>query len=451
MSPTIIPSIFIFYGILSWAYACLLILGRNQANKVPVSYWACGAFLTGFATFITVFRSESNLLFTYVAANGITFTGYLCFNYALQSMWGSAASIKKNISISSAAFLGYCIALDFIGIYLEPKYQTVFVSAMASILFLCAGFLGYKIYKKNHIKDAAVLSAAAFALGIFWAARIPLAFSGAAISAFSPNSINTIIFVCIFLLGIFWYFIFNALLYSEAHKTELKVLEENNLLKLELAQRKAEQSEFQLLTSLNALSKARDNETGNHIIRTQNYVKVLALRLRDEGHYVESLSDQSIDLLFKAAPLHDIGKIGIPDHILLKNGSFTDEEWEIMKTHSMIGESVLCASNINMDANNDVMAKAIKIAGGHHEKWDGTGYPRGLTGEAIPLEARIMSLADMYDALVNKRVYKKAWTHEQAAQEILSKRGTQFDPLVVDAFIAEQDVFRDIAQKYEDS
>jgi response regulator RpfG family c-di-GMP phosphodiesterase len=104
-----------------------------------------------------------------------------------------------------------------------------------------------------------------------------------------------------------------------------------------------------------------------------------------------------------------------------------------------------------MDANNDVMAKAIKIAGGHHEKWDGTGYPRGLAGEAIPLEARIMSLADMYDALVNKRVYKKAWTHEQAAQEILSKRGTQFDPLVVDAFIAEQDVFRDIAQKYEDS
>jgi hypothetical protein len=118
MSPTLIPSIFIFYGILSGAYACLLILGRNQANKVPVSYWACGAFLTGFATFITVFRSESNLLFTYVAANGITFTGYLCFNYALQSMLGSAASIKKNISISIAAFLGYCIALDFIGIYL---------------------------------------------------------------------------------------------------------------------------------------------------------------------------------------------------------------------------------------------------------------------------------------------------------------------------------------------
>jgi hypothetical protein len=231
----------------------------------------------------------------------------------------------------------------------------------------------------------------------------------------------------------------------------VKTLLENNLLKLEQADKKAEKSELQLLASLNALAKARDNETGSHIIRTQNYVKALALRLRANGHYAETISDQFIDLLFKAAPLHDIGKIGIPDNILLKNGALTDQEWEIMKTHTLIGESVLSASDFDRESDQDVIAKAIKIAGGHHEKWDGTGYPRGLAGQAIPLVARIMALADMYDALVSERVYKKAWTSEQATKEIISKRGTHFDPLVVDAFIAEQDAFRLIADKYQDS
>ncbi len=230
-----------------------------------------------------------------------------------------------------------------------------------------------------------------------------------------------------------------------------QALIENNLIKVELANKKAEQSEMKLLSSLNALAKARDNETGNHIIRTQNYVKLLAYRLRADGHYAETISDQFIELLFKAAPLHDIGKIGIPDHILLKNGMLTDQEWEIMKTHTLIGESVLSASDIDMDADHDVIVKAIKIAGGHHEKWDGTGYPRGLVGEAIPLAARIMALGDMYDALVNERVYKKAWTHERAVQEIISKRSTHFDPLIVDAFIAEQDSFREISERYQDS
>jgi response regulator RpfG family c-di-GMP phosphodiesterase len=221
----------------------------------------------------------------------------------------------------------------------------------------------------------------------------------------------------------------------------------DTIMKLESANIKAEQSELQLFSSLNALAKVRDNETWNHIIRTQHYVNLLALRLHSEGHYIDILSDQGITSLVKAAPLHDIGKVGIPDSILLKSGPLTDEEWTIMKTHTLIGESVL---GFTPDAISGVVAKAIKIAGGHHEKWDGTGYPRGLAGEAIPLEARIMSLADVYDALVSKRVYKKAWSHEEAVQEIISKRGIAFDPLIVDAFIAEQDTFREIGQAYSD-
>ncbi|MEI8401686.1 MAG: HD domain-containing phosphohydrolase [Alcaligenaceae bacterium] len=195
---------------------------------------------------------------------------------------------------------------------------------------------------------------------------------------------------------------------------------------------------------------ARDNETGNHILRTQHYVKVLALRLRIMKQYVAELSDIDIELLFNAAPLHDLGKIGIPDAILLKPGSLTEEEWTVMKTHASIGEQVLSTARAEHELKNDVIEKAIMIAGGHHEQWNGRGYPRGLAGQQIPLPARIMSLADMYDALVSERPYKKGWTHDDAVSEILSKRDVQFDPVVVDAFLLEAENFKVIAKRYQD-
>jgi response regulator RpfG family c-di-GMP phosphodiesterase len=210
-------------------------------------------------------------------------------------------------------------------------------------------------------------------------------------------------------------------------------------------------SELQFLSTLNALAKARDNETGNHIIRTQHYVNLLAIRLRTDGHYLDLLTVSFVHSLVKAAPLHDIGKVGIPDKILLKKGPLTEAEWTIMKTHTLIGESILQSGDIEKDdAQSDVITKAINIAGGHHEKWDGTGYPRGLAGESIPLEARIMMLADVYDALVSQRVYKKAWTHEDAVKEIKREKGTRFDPFIVDAFIDEMETFREIALTYGD-
>ncbi|MFZ4709472.1 MAG: HD-GYP domain-containing protein, partial [Zwartia sp.] len=179
--------------------------------------------------------------------------------------------------------------------------------------------------------------------------------------------------------------------------------------------------------------------------------RALAQRLQTLGHYADSLSEESIDVLVRAAPLHDLGKIGIPDAILLKNGPLSSDEWTVMKTHALIGESVLDVLELERDGASDVIAKAIRIAGGHHEKWDGTGYPRGLAGDAIPLEARIMSLADMYDALLSERPYKKAWSHDEAVVEIISKRNIQFDPLIVDAFVYEQEAFNAIAQKYRDN
>ncbi len=243
---------------------------------------------------------------------------------------------------------------------------------------------------------------------------------------------------------------FHAPSKSEWRK-KIESIADHDLVNAGLVKKMLDNSELQFLSTLNALARARDNETGNHIVRTQHYVNVLALRLRSDEHYLDLLTDSFIVSLVKAAPLHDIGKVGIPDNILLKKGPLTEAEWDIMKTHTLIGESILHSGDIEKDdAQSEVIQTAINIAGSHHEKWDGTGYPRGIAGESIPLEARIMMLADVYDALVSNRVYKKAWTHEDAVQEINRDRGTCFDPLIVDAFIAEMETFREIALTYGD-
>jgi HD-GYP domain-containing protein (c-di-GMP phosphodiesterase class II) len=244
-----------------------------------------------------------------------------------------------------------------------------------------------------------------------------------------------------------WYYLFfvpYSLIFMGIHRSIVSLFTLNEKIR-------SDNTEMQMLITLNALSLTRDNETGKHILRTQNYVKNLALRLKKMGHYTKELNDQCIEALYKAAPLHDIGKVGIPDNILNKPGRFTDDEWVIMKSHAMLGETILLSADIEVEGDHGVIRKAIEIAGGHHEKWDGTGYPRGIKGEEIPLSARIMALADVYDALTSDRVYKIGWTHQDAINEIVSKRGIHFDPLVVDAFISEQSNFQEIDKEYRDN
>ncbi|MBU3566590.1 HD domain-containing phosphohydrolase [Polynucleobacter alcilacus] len=219
-------------------------------------------------------------------------------------------------------------------------------------------------------------------------------------------------------------------------------------------ERKSADNELIMLSSLNALAQARDNETGAHIVRTQAYARRIAWRLRQQGDYVDQLSDRAIDRIHGAAPLHDIGKVGIPDSILYKDGPLSKEEWSIMKSHALIGETVLESAKSQLpndgEHEDDVIDVAIKIAGEHHEQWDGGGYPRGLAGANISLPARIMSIVDMYDALISKRVYKEEWTHDDAVNEIVAKKGSHFDPLIVQAFVLEQDHFKEIAQRHKD-
>ncbi|HCU69350.1 MAG TPA: metal-dependent phosphohydrolase [Desulfomicrobium sp.] len=205
-----------------------------------------------------------------------------------------------------------------------------------------------------------------------------------------------------------------------------------------------------IILGLTSLAETRDPETGGHIRRTQEYVRALAQRLARQPKYRNVLTPVTIELLYKCAPLHDIGKVGIADSILLKPDRLTDEEFTEMQRHTILGADTLAdaARHTTHGAEQSFLALARDIAVSHHEKWDGSGYPYGLAGEEIPLGGRLMALADVYDALVTKRVYKEAMTHEEAVEIITQGRGVHFDPAVVDAFLESETRFRDILTRY---
>lgn len=210
-------------------------------------------------------------------------------------------------------------------------------------------------------------------------------------------------------------------------------------------------SQSATITALCSLTEVRDNETGGHIRRTQNYVRVLAEHLREHPRFRHELDDDSIDQLFKSAPLHDVGKVAIPDAILLKQGKLTEQEWEIMKRHPVYGRDAIAQAERELGGQaGSFLRFAREIAHCHHEKWDGSGYPQGLAGDAIPISARLMAVADVYDALMSRRTYKAAFTHEQAMTIITAERGRHFDPDVVDALGMLTEVCRDIAHLYRD-
>lgn len=233
-------------------------------------------------------------------------------------------------------------------------------------------------------------------------------------------------------------------------EVELRQLNEN--LEKKVIARTKELASAQDITilSLSSLAETRAPETVAHIQRTRLYVKILAGYLRTKPPYQKDLPDeQCLDLLYRSAPLYDIGKVGIPDSILLKQGKLTDEEFEIMKKHPVIGGDSLRWAAEKL-GKNSFLQLAREIAYGHHEKWDGSGYPSGLAAGQIPLSCRLMALADVYDALVNKRVYKEAYSHEKAKDVILTRKGSHFDPDIVDAFLALEEEFITIAKKYKD-
>lgn len=227
----------------------------------------------------------------------------------------------------------------------------------------------------------------------------------------------------------------------------------NQTLAEEVRQRTLDVQRVQDVTILcmASLAETRDNETGMHIRRTQNYVKVMAVELQRNSPYATQLDDVSIELLYKSAPLHDIGKVGIADGILLKPGKLTDEEFETMKQHTVLGGRIIMSAERSLGTPSSFLRFAREIAHWHHENWDGTGYPDGLRGEGIPLSARLMAIADVYDALISRRCYKAAMGHDEAKMMILEQSGRKFDPVLVDVFCRNADQFKAIASEFSDS
>ena len=240
-------------------------------------------------------------------------------------------------------------------------------------------------------------------------------------------------------------------LYVKATQDFLK--DKNEFLEQEITRRTREIMAIQdvTMTALTSLAETRDSGTGNHIRRTQDYIKILAEKLQKHPRFSGCLTDQFIETIVKSAPLHDIGKVGIPDKILLKPGKLLDSEFEIMKRHAALGRNAIEHAEARLGIDVPFLDIAKEMAQSHHERYDGSGYPRGLTGDSIPLSARLMAIADVYDALTRCRPYKDAMSHKEAVAVIREGKGTHFDPDMVDAFLEVEETFFRIAFYFSDS
>lgn len=239
--------------------------------------------------------------------------------------------------------------------------------------------------------------------------------------------------------------------FTERHREMLDSIASSTAVAVhnELRRRERDHAQHATILAMARLSEQRDNETGHHLERVSSYCKLVAEGLREDGLFTDVIDETWIQDLVRSAPLHDIGKVGIPDSILLKPGKLTPEEWVIMKTHTVIGGATL-DSVIQQERSQGFLHMGRDIALGHHERWDGSGYPAGLEGDAIPLVARIVALADVYDALTTVRPYKAAWTHHEGLAWIIEGRGTHFDPRIVDAFVRREALADEIRSRLAD-
>lgn len=213
--------------------------------------------------------------------------------------------------------------------------------------------------------------------------------------------------------------------------------------------RELEKTQEVTIKSMGTLAEYRDPETGGHINRTQLYMKLLVNQLKDHPNFSHYLTDEAIDLITRSAPLHDIGKVGVHDQILLKPDKLTPEEFEAMKLHTEYGKRVIEKAEFDLGTES-FLRYAKEIAYTHHERWDGTGYPNGLKGVDIPIPGRVMAVADVYDALISKRVYKPPFPHAKAREIILESSETHLDPDIVEAFLAVEDQFIEVAKAHAD-
>lgn len=328
----------------------------------------------------------------------------------------SKVDIKKEQILVFSYVLSVMIAIV---VYNTGGTAKVYANLMYIPIAVVASVYG----KKQGIIHAAV---SALLIGPFMPLNVELSISQAPINW----GLRLVIYVTIaFVIGFFSDYYRHE--YEKSSKKDKEIFE----------------AQMATIYSLVKLSESRDYDTGAHVERVAVFCELLARHLRIIPRYKDYLNDDYINNLSKASPLHDIGKVGIPDDILLKQGKLTEEEFEIMKSHTTIGANTLREIKKKYP-DNKFLELGINITLYHHEKWDGTGYPHGLTGEEIPLSARIMAIADAYEALRSKRVYKDAYTHEESLEIIKQGAGTFYDPEMVDILIQNQAEFKEAFERY---
>jgi response regulator RpfG family c-di-GMP phosphodiesterase len=433
-SQVILQPLFVW---LFWDYA---------SHTFLLFWWAC-FFALHAVEFVNWFLHKNKLSTVQECRNlHLHFTS---FALAAGMMWGAAAMLFFPADIGYQGVM-ICIMLGLVAgaVTMNPIHPPSLYAYLFGVMF---PLIGRVVTVNDFVHSILSLMLAVFLIVVLFAGR----------------GLNKT-----FMLSLWQRFEnFDLLQQLTAHKAEIeearRALEltnaelRDNELKLEqkVEERTAEllsrTQEIELIkdttiVALSSLAETRDNETGNHIRRTQNYIQALAIQLRDHSRFRHFLSNDNITLLYKIAPLHDVGKVGIPDSILHKPGKLTEEEFEIMKTHAALGGNAFASAVAGLDISSTFLEAACQIAMSHHEKWDGSGYPSGLKGENIPIPARLMALADVYDAMSCKRVYKSAIAHEEVTSVILEGRGKHFDPDVVDAFLEIQHHFIEIAEKFRD-
>jgi HD-GYP domain-containing protein (c-di-GMP phosphodiesterase class II) len=428
-------SIIVFTGLISIAVGIILATTLSTIDR-SARYWIAGALLSGVAALMRTVTPQGDHLIGVSIPNAVNFLINLMFALSLRALTRNASSHRRLLvggivfavlyAVLHEIFAGLGLAL--VEVIINPILQIT----MASVI----GYYAMKLYKERGFRFAAVLAVLQVMLALLWIAREVTGLSQGRIDFAALSVVNAFIFTPLMLVGTV-----RLLCYLG--------------LRLEEFVAKVDRSGADgLLNTLNALALSRDNETGNHVLRTQKYVRLLAEHLLARG----KLDTQGIrdypQLLHDVAPLHDIGKVGIPDRILKKPGSLDKAEWEIMRTHTTVGAEVIDAARTPQMATdsyvNDVLHLARQIALSHHENWDGSGYPQGLAGKQIPQAAQLMAIADAYDALRSERVYKKAWAHDSAVDDIVALSGKRFDPELVDAFVDAAERLREIAEAYHD-
>jgi len=413
---------------------------RETYFKTQV-FWSISIYMFMFSCILWAIAPTTGFHFLSIA-NTCLVGSIMAAVFLLRSM--SNAITKIQLLSASIVLIIFDVALEPIRQteLIQPAILTTLAVAMLLVFLIKQLTALIKIDKSIYLKCMFLLTISMIAIIIYHSYSLP------AIPDYSIENLyqepkaaflSRVAGYSLYLLN----FILISLFFYEKAQDQASLM-------LDLIEEQMDLKEEQMLSVLSSISLAKDSDTGHHILRTQKYVLILAYKLGRMGHYTHQLTHTYINHLHNAAPLHDIGKVAIPDQILKKPAKLDADEWEIMKTHAIIGEQILATANLALynKEEKDILSIAMNIAGGHHEKWDGSGYPRGLKHEAIPLEARIMAIADIYDALVCERAYKKAWSHEDAVNEIVKHKNSFFDPFIVDAFIAEQLAFKNIAKAY---